>query len=361
MARVPGLGRHDLPRAAAGVVDPQPDTNLQQVLGTFIPVSTIGNPDLDPEKATVYSVGAIVSVGGFRGTIDYWNYNFKKVLTSEPLTPVVNAVFPNGASGANNCSNPALAGFIATHFVFSGPCGPGVVAVLLQAINGPHVKTSGVDVDLTYTWPEVFGGVLTATALFTYVDKYNVGALQIGTVTIPSFKAVGKFNSGQIAYPIPQWKGTFALNYEHGPFNVRYQLRYIDSYIDQRTGLFTFNPIYVTPTNPTGIVIARAEDQRPGAAGCDRAVGRAVRHAGQLLDHQHLRRGSAVCADRHQLRCADRRPAGPDVQDRPHEDVLTGRDGDEAVPAAVTPALLLPRLAPLRGSPEGGGLPRGSG
>ncbi len=246
-----------------GSLIPNPTTNLQQVLGTFIPVSTIGNPKLNPEKATVYSVGTIVSVGGFRGSVDYWNYNFKDVLTSEPLTPVINAVFPNGASGANNCGNAALAGFISTHLVFSGACGPGVVAVLLQAINGPRVKTAGVDVDLSYHWPEAFGGELTATALFTYVDKYNVGALKIGTVTIPAFHAVHKFNSGQIAYPIPRFKGTFALNYERGPFNVRWQLRYIDSYIDQRTGLFNFNPIYVTPTNPTGLVTrgAKIRDQ----------------------------------------------------------------------------------------------------
>ncbi len=246
-----------------GLLIPNPSTGLQQVLGTFIPVSTIGNPNLTPEKATVYSVGAIVDIGNFRGSVDYWNYNFRDLLTSEPLTPVVSAIFPNGASGANNCGNPALASFIATHLVFSGPCGPGVVAVLLQAINGPRVKTAGVDVDLSYQWPEAFGGALTATALFTYVDKYNVGALKIGTVTIPAFEAVGKFNSGQIAYPIPRFKGTFALNYERAPFNVRYQVRYIDSYVDQRSGLFNFNPIYVTPTNPTGVVTrgAKIRDQ----------------------------------------------------------------------------------------------------
>jgi iron complex outermembrane receptor protein len=238
-----------------GSLIPNPTTNLQQVLGTFIPVSTIGNPTLKPETATVYSVGAIVQAGGFRGTIDYWNYDFKKILTSEPLTPVVSAVFPNGNLVGNRCSDPSLAAFIASHFSFSGACGAGgPVAVFLQAINGPNVKTDGVDFDLNYRWDDFVGGTLNAEALFTYVNTYSVGALQIGTVTIPAFQAVGKFNSGQIAYPIPQWKGTFSLNWEHAPFNLRYQLRYIDSYVDQRTALFSFNPIYVTPTNPSGIV-----------------------------------------------------------------------------------------------------------
>ena len=237
-----------------GSLIPNPSTNLQQVLGTFIPVSTIGNAKLEPETAIVYSIGVIVQSGAFRATMDYWNYDFQKVLTSEPLTPVVNAIFPRGASGTNNCADPALAGFIAAHLVFNGPCGPGVVAVNLQAINGPNVKTDGIDFDVSYEWIEVFGGTLSASALLTHVNKYAVGALQIGTVKIPAFEAAGSFNSGQIAYPIPQWKGTFMLNYEHGPLNLHYQVRYIESYSDQRAALFTFNPIYVTPTNPTGIV-----------------------------------------------------------------------------------------------------------
>ena len=237
-----------------GSLIPNPSTNLQQVLGTFIPVSTIGNAKLEPETAIVYSIGVIVQSGAFRATMDYWNYDFQKVLTSEPLTPVVNAIFPRGASGTNNCADPALAGFIAAHLVFNGPCGPGVVAVNLQAINGPNVKTDGIDFDVSYEWTEVFGGTLSASALLTHVNKYAVGALQIGTVKIPAFEAAGSFNSGQIAYPIPQWKGTFMLNYEHGPLNLHYQVRYIESYSDQRAALFTFNPIYVTPTNPTGIV-----------------------------------------------------------------------------------------------------------
>jgi iron complex outermembrane receptor protein len=117
--------RHDLPRPPQGSLIPNPTTNLQQVLGTFIPVSTIGNPDLDPEKATVYSVGAIVDVGGFRGSVDYWNYNFKDLLTSEPLTPVVNAVFPNGASGANNCGTPRLPASSPRTSCSPGPAVPG--------------------------------------------------------------------------------------------------------------------------------------------------------------------------------------------------------------------------------------------
>jgi hypothetical protein len=309
-----------------GSLIPNPTTNLQQVLGTFIPVSTIGNPDLDPEKATVYSVGLIIQTGGFRGSVDYWNYNFKDVLTSEPLTPVVNAVFPNGASGANNCNNAALAGFIADHFVFSGPCGPGVVAVLLQAINGPRVKTAGVDVDLSYQFEEVWGGTLTATALFTYVDKYNVGALTIGTVVIPAFHAS--------ASSTPARSPTRSRSSR----DVRAELR---ARAVQRA---LADPLHRLLHRPADRAVqlqpdlcdadqsdrhrhARGEDQRPGAARCDRAVAGAVRHAGQPVGHQHLRQGSAVRPDRPQLRCADGRPVGPDVQVRHHQDVLIRRCG----------------------------------
>ena len=236
-----------------GLLITDPATSLQSVLGAFRPVDTIGNPNLKPEKATVFSVGAIVQAGPFRATVDYWNYHLKQVITSEPLTSVVNALFPTGA--ANNCGtlDPA---FIASHFTFAGPCGPGAVTkVTLLRINGPDIKNDGVDFNASYRLSDnVWGGSLTLGAVGTWVHKYDVSALQIGTVTVPAFSAVGFFNSGLIAYPLPEWKGQVYAEFNNGPLNVRWTVRYTDSYIDQRTALFGFNSAYKTPINQAGIV-----------------------------------------------------------------------------------------------------------
>jgi len=139
----------------------------------------------------------------------------------------------------------------------------------------------------------------------------HVGSLSIGTVTIPAFSAVGKFNSGQIAYPIPRFKGTFALNYERGPFNVRYQVRYIDSYIDQRTGLFNFNPIYVTPTNPTipsFPVIGRLRMARTPILTIASDSNAAKPITGMMMLHEICKKGASVFINISDPRSMDKTP-----------------------------------------------------
>jgi iron complex outermembrane receptor protein len=242
-----------------GFLIPDPAVGLQQVLGTFIPVASIGNPNLKPETALTWSIGGIIESHNFHFTIDYWDYNFKKLLTTEPLGGVINAVFPNGANPAlsNNC-NSLPAGFVSSHFIFSGACSPAnVVAVNLLRINGPNIKTDGLDFNLTYRWEEAAGGTATVGVLGTWVREYKVAGFDlVPGVTVPGFNAAGFFNTGTVAYPIPQLKGQAFINYERGPFNVRWTARYTSGYTDQRASLFAFNAIYVTPTNPSGIVSA---------------------------------------------------------------------------------------------------------
>ena len=106
----------------------------------------VGNPDLEPEKAKTYSVGFLLQFGGFDAAVDYYNYKVEKILTTEPQNAIVNAVFPNGATGANNCATTD-AKFLADHFIFNGACSAANIAkVQLLRINGPDARFSGVDV-----------------------------------------------------------------------------------------------------------------------------------------------------------------------------------------------------------------------
>ena len=236
-----------------GYLIPDPSTSLNNVNGTYIPVSVVGNPALQPETALTYSFGGIFELGHFRATVDYWDYDFKKVLTSEPLTSVVNQV-----TVANcNSTDPNLQAFLASHFVFSSPnCDPAkIVAVSLLRINGPSITTNGVDFNTSYRFDNVVGGRLTVGVLGSYVNEYSVSAYKIGTVQIAGFNAAGHFNFGTVAYPIPKWKGQLFLDYDIAGVNVRYTARYTDSYTDDnRPQLFGFTASYVTPTNPSGIV-----------------------------------------------------------------------------------------------------------
>ena len=76
---------------------------------------------LTPETAKTYSVGVILTPGNLRATVDFWRFDFDNPIATEPVGGIVSAVFPNGAAGANNCANPALAALVAHGLLVAGP------------------------------------------------------------------------------------------------------------------------------------------------------------------------------------------------------------------------------------------------
>lgn len=208
--------------------------------GQIYPSEIGGNPDLGPEKATSYSVGAIVEAGGFRASVDYWNYKLRDVLASEPVASVLAASFP--AAGGACIGDPA---FIAAHFTFSSGCNSAnITRVITRQINGPEINTSGFDIIANYTWQDVFDGVnATIGGTATYVDRYAVGPLIVGGIESPNsaFEATGRLNQLTVAFPLPQWKAQGYLEVSNDVHNARLTGYFIDSYIDERAGLFGYS------------------------------------------------------------------------------------------------------------------------
>jgi iron complex outermembrane receptor protein len=208
-------------------------TSLQQILGVFRAVDIYGNADLQPETATTYSVGAILEMGAFKATLDYWNFDFQDPITTEPVAGLVNAVFPGGVA---NCAHP-----LAARFTFQGGvCSvPNIARLQTKTVNGAAVKTSGVDVIADYTFEDVLGGSLTIGATATYVIEYTTDDTFVeGVLVSPGFDAVGLLNYQTTAYPLPQKKGNLYFEWNSGVHNARWTIRYIDGYTDQRTAPF---------------------------------------------------------------------------------------------------------------------------
>ena len=81
---------------------------LQLIGSTFTPTDTFGNANLQPEKSTNHSGGIILKGGGFEATVDYFRYDLRQVIVTDPLSAMVATLFPTGA--ANTCAtNTALA------------------------------------------------------------------------------------------------------------------------------------------------------------------------------------------------------------------------------------------------------------
>jgi len=216
-------------------LDPGQVTSLQFLGGAFRAVDVQGNPNLNPEKATTYSVGGIVNAGPFKATIDYWNFDFKNPLVAEPVGGIFSTLFPT-ATGVGNCGQTALAG-LQSRFTFNGACNVANLSrIRTQYINGPGVKTDGIDILGAYNIDDFFGARLQLGTSFTYVRKYSVEATTVEGVTVSAaFDGVGKLNYQTQIYPIPQWKAQFYVEYNRDIHTARLTMNAIDSYKDQRS------------------------------------------------------------------------------------------------------------------------------
>ena len=184
---------------------------------------------------------------GASGSVDYWGFDFDNPVVQEPVAGIVNGVFPNGNNLPNNCGNPAVAALV-NRFTFqdanangiADDCATANIARLdTRYINGPKVKTSGIDVNAEYLFDNVLGGSVEAGLGATYVLKYDVDdAIVEGIKVADAFDAAGQLNYQTTAYPLPQLKGNVYLQYAKGAHNVRAVTNYIDDYVDQRTDIF---------------------------------------------------------------------------------------------------------------------------
>jgi iron complex outermembrane recepter protein len=220
-------------------IQPSSITTLQSILGTFRAVDIIGNPSLEPETATTYNLGALINLGKFKATLDYWRFDFDNPIVAEPISGLVAALFPT--AGAGNCGVAAFAA-IEAKFTFAGVCNSANIARLNTLyINGSPLTTDGIDVSADYIFDDFVGGDLKIGLDATYTLQYKIDALTIGGVAVASaFDAVGKLNFQTTAYPLPQYKGTLYGLYERGGHSLRLAMNFIDSYEDQRTA--PFNP-----------------------------------------------------------------------------------------------------------------------
>lgn len=233
-------------------LDPGQATSLQFLGGGFRAVDIFGNAGLDPETATTYSVGLIVNAGNFQGTVDYWNFDFDNPIVTEPVGGIFSALFPTGA-GTGNCGQPALAG-LQSRFTFQGGvCSVATLSRIATSwINGPAIKTNGVDILADYDWNDAFaGGDVHVGGSLTYVREYSVAATTVaGVVVSPAFEGVNKLNYQTQIVPVPQWKASFYAEYTKGSHNARVTLKYIDGYVDQRTSPFAPNVLLDSAGNP---------------------------------------------------------------------------------------------------------------
>jgi iron complex outermembrane receptor protein len=224
-----------------------------QAAGGFRGIRVFGNPDLKPETATTFNIGVLFSAGGFRASLDYFNYDFEDNFTIEDFSAIVSQVFPNNVA---NCASPLARRVV---FAGNGACGgpaSNLTAVRVFTINGSGLEEDGIDLDAEYLFNGVLGGELRLGVNVSYVLGFEVNAQSIeGVPVTPAFDGAGRSNVNTGFTPLPDIKGNFFIDWNRGVHNVRAVTRFVNSYLDSRSLLDAQRNIFVARPSTFGQAI----------------------------------------------------------------------------------------------------------
>lgn len=207
--------------------------------GNYKSVDYYGNPNIKPETALAWNIGAIVKTGGLTASVDLWTFDFKDQITLTPYNAIANSVI-TGTLTANgtrlaDCSAP-LVGLI----TFGGGCVQGtttgidIARVESQWVNGPKTKVQGLDFALNYDIEAGFG-VVSIGGNATWNLKYETQDFYVGSVLVEaSYDAVGYGNYFRAPDTLPEWRANAYVNLDTGALNLRYSVNYISSVFDER-------------------------------------------------------------------------------------------------------------------------------
>jgi iron complex outermembrane receptor protein len=206
-------------------------------LSGYKPYDTYGNPDLDPEEADTFNVGALVQAGNFKGTLDFWNFKFKNPITTEGGTDLVATFFGTSAAPLNFCGVAGYEGLQA-RFQFAGEaCSPAaLIRTTVNVINGPEENISGLDAGLSYLFDGIFGGELVVGVDASYTLEYERDALIVEGVEIQGKDDYAGTRGGLPggASTIPNLRGSTYMDFSTGEHSVRWTARYIGGVTDVR-------------------------------------------------------------------------------------------------------------------------------
>jgi iron complex outermembrane receptor protein len=213
---------------------------IQASANNFKSVDIFGNPNtLGPETALTYNLGVVVEQSGFTASVDYWSFDFSGRITTTPAQAIATAV-SSGAVAANGTRFANCANVFADLITFQGGCVQGTTTgfdisrVRTDWVNGPKVKTSGLDFSLGYQ-RDIGPGNFSIGASGSYILRYDVADFIFrGQLVQAGYAAAGKANYFRDPGTISRIRATGYVNYNVSGVNMRYGVRYIGGVTDNR-------------------------------------------------------------------------------------------------------------------------------
>ncbi|MBI3523186.1 MAG: TonB-dependent receptor [Betaproteobacteria bacterium] len=175
-----------------------------------------GNPKLQPEKSTQWSLGTVLELAkGWVATADYWSIERKNSINSLGD----NTLFGNYAK------------YSSQYFVRRpsdnnvGIPGPIDYVIQTQQNLGKY-KTEGLDLNVAWTLPRTSYGQFKLAIDGTLVTKYEYQTEKDGVF----INNLGKYTSDNFA--IPRWRHTATVNYQRGAWDATLANNFVQGYQD---------------------------------------------------------------------------------------------------------------------------------
>lgn len=212
------------------------------------------NPGLAPEKATTYSVGAVLTpkfsgalLHNFNLSVDYYNIRLTGAIGSLLLTDILPRCF-----NSDGVSNPGYA--LANPYCQRITRDPATGVILLGQqglFNFATYTVDGIDTQVNWRFGlDALGmspaaGSLQFDTIVAYLRTYKVAGL-LGS---PTLNYAGSAGFGGVGGGIthPTWKTNTGVTYSEGPFSITGRWRYIGKMIHSDR---VANPAAITPGVP---------------------------------------------------------------------------------------------------------------
>ncbi|MEM7766344.1 MAG: TonB-dependent receptor [Pseudomonadota bacterium] len=199
----------------------------------FKAIDTIGNPDLEPEKALASNVGVLVNTGGFTGSLDYWRFDFSDPFQLESFDQIVSAYTANDCADGGAGVGSVVCESLRAQIFPLGTQAAGLTRIERQLINGTDITTDGVDFFGEYAWQT--GNIdlsvgLTGTYTLSYESEDFLNRDGVNLAEGGDF--VGFLNEGTPFQTLVELRGNIFARAATGPHTVTYNLRYTDDYED---------------------------------------------------------------------------------------------------------------------------------
>lgn len=197
----------------------------------FLGETATPNPDLLPEEAETFTLGATVQpLDGLSLSLDYYNVQYENRLSQESGQQLIideATVLTAAGCGPTDLNDPDCAALTNDQIV-RDPLTGTPLRIFVNRFNAAEAETSGFDFNLTYSWDTSFGTFILMNDS-TYVLKYDIRE----TATSEKIEGAGFRNEDSVlANSIPELRSNTMLGFGSGGHQANMILRYIDSYED---------------------------------------------------------------------------------------------------------------------------------